>query len=100
MSSNYREFVNLVQTLEQGVHSGKLHHTEVWIFTDNSTSEAVFWKGHSTSPLLCSLVLRLQKLEMSVMVRIHMVAAVPAHSMFFEGKFGYVQYGMLCAASY
>jgi hypothetical protein len=83
VSSNYREFVNLVQTLEQGVHSGKLHHTEVWIFTDNST-----------------LVLRLQKLEMSVMVRIHMVAAVPAHSMFFEGKFGYVQYGMLCAASY
>ncbi len=51
-SSNYRELINLVETLEQGVADQSLHNVKVWIFTDNSTSEAVFWKGHSPSRLL------------------------------------------------
>jgi len=48
--SNYRELINLVDTLEQGAQLGQLHHTEVWIFTDNSTSEEIFGKGTHTAP--------------------------------------------------
>lgn len=50
-SSNFRELANLVRTIDQGVQSGQLQHAEVWIFTDNSTAESVFWRGHSSSPL-------------------------------------------------
>lgn len=63
-TSNYRELANLVQSLEEGVWQGHLLHSEIWIFTDNSTSEAVFWKGHSPSPLLNELALCLRLLEM------------------------------------
>jgi hypothetical protein len=45
----------------------------VFIFTDNSTSEAVFWKGTSTSPLLFELVVRLRKLEMDHSILLHVV---------------------------
>jgi hypothetical protein len=48
-TSNFHELENLVLTLEQGVYDSTLLDSEVWIFTDNSTSEAVFWKGHSPS---------------------------------------------------
>jgi len=72
-SSNYRELVNLVNVLEEGVASGRLLDTETWIFTDNSTSEAVFWKGHSPSRTLNDLALRLRTLEMNSRIRIHMV---------------------------
>jgi hypothetical protein len=48
-SSNFRELANLVESLEAGWQSGRLKHSEVWIFTDNSASEAIFWKGHSPS---------------------------------------------------
>jgi hypothetical protein len=73
MSSSYWELSNLVRTLEEGLASAQLHHMEVWIFTDNSASEAVFWRGHSSSPLLNSLVLQLRKLELTELLRIHMV---------------------------
>jgi hypothetical protein len=56
-SSNYRELSNLFETLEEGLHSGQLTTTEVWIFTDNSTAESMFWKGHSSSPRLNDLTL-------------------------------------------
>lgn len=72
-TSNFRELENLVLTLEQGVNEGTLLDSEVWIFTDNSTSEAVFWKGHSRSQLLNQLALRLRQIEMSGRVRIQMV---------------------------
>ena len=87
MTSNYRELENLVCTLEQGVESGQLHHTEVWLFTDNSTLEAVFWKGHSSSSLLNGLILRLRKLEMSGLLRIHMVH-IPGTRMIAQGTDG------------
>lgn len=72
-SSNFRELHNLVTTLEEGVKSGKLLHSEVWIFTDNSTAESVFWKGHSSSPLLNELAFRLRQLEMGGQLKIQMV---------------------------
>ncbi len=72
-SSNYRELANLVETLEEGVRSDRLANSEVWIFTDNSTAESVFWKGHSSSPRLNELALRLRQLEMGGKIKIHMV---------------------------
>ncbi len=68
-ASNFRELLNLVTTLEDGVHSGMLTHSETWIFTDNSTAESVFWKGHSSSPLLNELAFRLRVLEMGGQVK-------------------------------
>jgi hypothetical protein len=48
-SSNYRELSNLVDSLEAGVQNGQFRFSEVFLFIDNSTSESVFWKGHSPS---------------------------------------------------
>ena len=39
-SSNLREFTNLADTLEEMGRQGDLKNTEVFLFTDNSTSEA------------------------------------------------------------
>ena len=38
------------------------------MFTDNSTAEAAFWKGTSTSPYLFELVLELKQLEMEALI--------------------------------
>jgi hypothetical protein len=42
----------------------KLWGSEIFIFTDNSTAEAAFWKGTSKSEALFKLVLRLKELEL------------------------------------
>jgi hypothetical protein len=86
-SSNFRELSNLVHTLEEGVKSGTLLHTKVWIFTDNTTAEGVFWKGHSPNPLLNELALRLRVLEMDGSIRIQMVH-VPGTRMIQQGTDG------------
>jgi hypothetical protein len=39
--------LNLVEFLEGEVVKHKLGGSEIFIFTDNSTSEAAFWKGTS-----------------------------------------------------
>jgi hypothetical protein len=63
-SSNFRELSNLVFTLEHGVENGSLCDSEVFLFTDNSTAESVFYKGSSSSKLLFDLVVLLRKLEL------------------------------------
>ena len=63
-SSNFRELENLVETLETMSAEEDLSGKEVFLFTDNSTSEAAFFNGSSSSELLFELVLRLRKLEM------------------------------------
>jgi hypothetical protein len=72
-SSNWREFTNLVEFLEGAVIDHKLAGSEVFIYTDNSTSEAAFWKGSSTSHLLFELVLRLRMLEIDHNILLHVV---------------------------
>jgi hypothetical protein len=86
-SSNYRELSNIVTTLEEGLASGQLRQSEVWLFTDNSVSESVLWRGHSSSPLLSSLILHLRLLEMSGWKRIHLVH-VPGTRMIAQGTDG------------
>ena len=71
-SSNLRELLNLVETLENMASDGLLNGTEVFLFTDNSTLEAAFFNGSSTSKKLFELVLRIRKLEMNFMVKVHL----------------------------
>ena len=72
-SSNWREFCNLVELLEGKASSGMLAGAEVFMFTDNSTTEAALWKGTSHSKKLCDLVLRLRKLEVDNGMVLHVV---------------------------
>jgi len=86
-SFNLRELSNLVSVLEEGAADGSLIDTKVWLFTDNSTSESVFWKGHSPSPLLNELALRLWVLEMGGRIKINMVH-IPRTRMIAQGTDG------------
>lgn len=70
-SSNWRELNNLVETMEGLCEKGLLNNHEVFLFTDNTTAEASFWKGSSRSPKLFSLVLRLRQLEMKFGLILH-----------------------------
>ena len=64
-TSNLREFLNLVDTLEgEMCNAGELKGTDLFLFTDNSTLEAAFFIGSSKSEKLFKLVLCLRKLEM------------------------------------
>ena len=70
-SSNWREFTNIVESLEDEVKSGNLANSEVFMFTDNSTVESCAVKGSSTSPKLLNLVVRLRSLSTIHGIKIH-----------------------------
>jgi hypothetical protein len=72
-SSNYREFRNLVEKIESLVEDGSLRGHELFMFTDNSTTESAFFKGTSSSEKLFELVLRLRKIEMEGDLFIHLI---------------------------
>jgi hypothetical protein len=72
-SSNFREFQNLVEVIESLVSKGALAGHKVFMFTDNLTAEAAFFKGTSQSEKLFELVLRLRKIEMEGHLFIHLV---------------------------
>ena len=63
-SSNFREFENVVLSLEEKAEQGRLDDSLVFFFTDNSTVEAALYKGNSSSEKLFDLVMRFRKLEM------------------------------------
>jgi hypothetical protein len=62
-SSNWREFENLVTTLEAEEENLNLDGAAVVICTDNSTAEAAANKATPTSPKLYRLVVRLKALQ-------------------------------------
>jgi len=72
-SSNWREFTKLVECLEERGSDGQLHDAEAFMFADNSTAEAAFWKGTSKSRKLLDLALRLRKLEMTTGMILHII---------------------------
>lgn len=72
-SSNYRELLNLVDALENQVREGSLFGCEVFLFTDNSTAESVYYKGNSTSKKLFHLVVRLRRVEMVGDLILHVI---------------------------
>jgi hypothetical protein len=63
MSSNWQELANLVDSLETEVWDQGLKDCEIFLFTDNTTAEAAYWKGTSKSEWLFELLLRLMLLE-------------------------------------
>lgn len=63
-SSNWREFENLVETLEAEGEKGNLKDAVVIIATDNQVTENAIYKGNSTSEKLYDLIIRLRKLEL------------------------------------
>jgi hypothetical protein len=73
VSSNFRELRNVVESIEDQVDQGKLNNAELFMFTDNSTAEAAFYRGSSSNKALFELVLRLKKLEMSAGLRIQLI---------------------------
>ena len=63
-SSNFREFENVVCTLEEEVEQGRLHKSMIITATDNSTVESALYKGNSSSEKLFDLVVRFRSLEL------------------------------------
>lgn len=63
-SSNWREFRNLVLTLEEEDKKGNLKGAFIILATDNQVAERCIHKGNSSSVLLFELIVRLRKLEM------------------------------------
>jgi hypothetical protein len=57
-TSNYREFTNVVEALEEEGAIGRLAGCRVFFCTDNSTVEAAIYKGSSKSEKLHALVVR------------------------------------------
>jgi hypothetical protein len=72
-SSNWREATNLIEHAERVVEEHDLGEMELFLFTDNSTAEAAFWKGHSKSRKLFEIVLRFRKLEMKYDLLLHAI---------------------------
>jgi hypothetical protein len=70
-SSNWKEFKNVVEALEEEGADGNLDNAEVFMFTDNSTVESCVARGSSSSPKLLGLVVRLQTLSMQVGIKIN-----------------------------
>jgi len=63
-SSNFREFANIVETIEEEVNNGRLKNSTLILATDNSTVESALFKGNSTSELLFNLVVRFKTMEL------------------------------------
>ncbi|GFH43770.1 hypothetical protein CTEN210_00243 [Chaetoceros tenuissimus] len=72
-SSNFKEFENSVQTLEEMGEKGELGGFELFYFTDNSVSESAAYRGSSSSKKLFDLVLRLWILELKYGCKIHFI---------------------------
>jgi hypothetical protein len=72
-TSNFRELSNVIDTLKEGVKSGHLHNTEVFLFTDNMAAEAAYGNGTSKSKLLFNLALDLRELEMSGLLQFFVI---------------------------
>jgi hypothetical protein len=70
-SSNWKEFSNIVESLEDEAGDGNLTNAEVFMFTDNATVEACASNGSSSSPKLLNLVVRLHALTSKVGVKIN-----------------------------
>jgi hypothetical protein len=63
----------LVLYLCKLVEAEDLGGYRLFMFTDNSTAEAAFWKGTSVSPCLFELVLQLKRLKLERDIILHVV---------------------------
>ena len=58
-SSNYMELRNLVESIGVEARSGRLIDCELFVFTDNATTDACFHRGTSKSVQLHAIVVEL-----------------------------------------
>lgn len=72
-SSNWRELRNLVELVKDLANAGKLKHSELFLFTDNSVAERAYFRGTSSSRSLFDLVLELRKLTISGEFKLHVI---------------------------
>lgn len=86
-SSNWREFTNVVEGLEEEGEKGNLTNCIVFFFTDNSTVEAALYSGTSSSPKLLKLVIRFKALQSKYSVIVH-VSHVAGTRMIVQGTDG------------
>jgi hypothetical protein len=86
-SSNWKEFENQVESLEQEATDRKLADAMVYFFTDNSTVESCLYKGNSSSVKLFLLMVRMQNLEVTHNAKI-LVLHVSGKRMIKEGTDG------------
>lgn len=70
-SSNWKEFTNVVEAMEEEASAGRLNNSELFMFTDNSTVEACAFKGSSSSLKLLDLIVRLKSMPMNSGFRIN-----------------------------
>ena len=70
-SSNWKEFTNVVEALEDEAEGGELAGTEAFMFTDNATVESCATKGSSSSPKLLALTIRLWALATRCGFKLH-----------------------------
>lgn len=64
---------NLVSAIEEGITTGHLQNTELFLFTDNSSAEGAFYKGNSPSRPLFELILRLRVIDMQWNLKLHVI---------------------------
>jgi hypothetical protein len=64
---------NLVETIEEGLASGKLVGKELLIFTNNAMAEGAFYKGNTGSNALFNLVLQLRTMDMRGSFWLHVI---------------------------
>jgi hypothetical protein len=63
-SSNFKEFENVVMTVEEESKQGTLKGALMFLFTDNATVEGALFKGNTPSRKLFQLIVRLRKVEL------------------------------------
>ena len=92
-SSNYRELRNLSETLEK-LAEEELNGKEIFLFTDNSTAEWVYYRGSSSSKKLHKLMGAMRYLELKEGCKIHVIH-VSGERMKSQGADGFSRGDML-----
>ena len=72
-SSNWREFTNVVEALEEEAAAGRLKDVEVFFCTDNKTVESALYSGTSSSKKLLDLVIRFKALQTKYSIQITVI---------------------------
>lgn len=72
-SSNFKELGNFVNKLESDAKENLISGAEMFLFTDNTTTESAFYNGTTKSKTLFELIVRLKQIELQHSVKIHLI---------------------------
>jgi hypothetical protein len=92
-SSNFKEFENVVLTIEGEARHGLFQGSSMYLFTDNSTIEGALFKGNTPSRKLFILIVRFRKVQMATDAEI-IVSHISGTRMIAQGADG-VSRGLL-----